>query len=523
MKLNPDGFLAGLNRRYSEGIFSLNLLGSVHTFVARPSLVTHLMSLPESIASSEWMQMRLMYTNFGFRKGDSEELARKTYELYHALSSTPSLDKMTKTTIKTLNHNIADWVTFNSQPADQTEWEQVAEADVVEDAQGDNVVEADLRELTRSFVARVATPSVFGTDFCDNFPDFAQYIWILDQHFVLLASGLPAWVPYRPLQLGRAAKRKLLAYLEEYHTELEKVANGEDPDPKWENLDNVSSFMKARLELFRKEGASIRVRAALDLGFLWAMNANSAPLVFWMLYEINRDPVLLEQIRDEIVPYMDVVQPKNDFGLAVWMAPELRHVDIDGLMEKCPLLKASYLETLRLYTGSYAIKWMKEDAVLGKHSNAEGGGYLLKKGTFAHASHELHQLDPVAYPDPHEWQPSRHIKESTDEKGNRTLTAEIGTLRPFGMYSMLRRASSPWHLADAMTGGGSHMCKGRAFAARELIVFTAAILSMYDVQPVAGQKWGNRKSVKATSTKHPAKPVKAWIRRREVRQEKTGL
>lgn len=63
------------------------------------------------------------------------------------------------------------------------------------------------------------------------------------------------------------------------------------------------------------------------------------------------------------------------------------------------------------------------------------------------------------------------------------------------------------------------MCKGRAFAARELMVFTAAILSLYDIQPPTGHKWGNQKPVKATSTKRPSRPVKAWVRRREVREE----
>ena len=57
-----------------------------------------------------------------------------------------------------------------------------------------------------------------------------------------------------------------------------------------------------------------------------------APMVAWLLYEINRDPVLLEQIREEIAPFMNVVQPKNDFGLAVWMAPEMRKVDVEGLV-----------------------------------------------------------------------------------------------------------------------------------------------------------------------------------------------
>ena len=224
----------------------------------------------------------------------------------------------------------------------------------------------------------------------------------------------------------------MLGYLEEYHDAREKDTMGEDPGAKWENLEDVSDYMQDRLEVFRREGASIRYRATLDLAMLWAMNANSSPLVFWLLYEINRDRVLLENIREEIAPYMEVVQPKNEFGLAVWMAPDIRKVDVDGLMEKCPLLKASYVETLRLYTSSYSIKWMATDAVLGKSSDPNGN-FVLEKGSYAHASHEMHQLDERYYPDPHEWQPARHIKETVDEKGHKTQSVDLGTIRPYGM------------------------------------------------------------------------------------------
>ncbi|KAH8174965.1 cytochrome p450 domain-containing protein [Sarocladium implicatum] len=493
-----DGFLSRLHKRYSEGVFTLKLFGSTHNFVAHPSLVTPLMNQPEEVASTDWVVWRITRHVFGARKGDSRETVRKTEGLYHVLSSTKSLAQMTDGTISTLRRNLADWVTFNSQPADQMDWEQVAEADVVQDSQGENVVEVDLMELTRTFVARMATPSVFGSDFDNNFPDFPQLVWLLDKHFALLAANIPGWVPWRPLQLARAARRKLLSYMEEFHEAREKDANGEDPGARWENLEDVSDYMKDRGEVMREDGASIRLRANIDLAMLWAMNANSSPLVFWMLYEINRDRTLLEKICEEIAPYMDVVQPKNEFGLAVWMAPDLRTVDVEGLMEKCPLLKASYVETLRLYTSSYSIKWMAQDTVLGKSSDPNGS-FVLEKGTYAHASHELHQLDERCYPDPHEWQPARHVKETVDKNGHKTVSVDLGTIRPYG--------------------GGHSMCKGRAYAARELIVITAALLSTYDIEPAGGKAWGNLKTVKATSTKHPAKTVKAWIRRREIRQE----
>lgn len=131
--------------------------------------------------------------------------------------------------------------------------------------------------------------------------------------------------------------------------------------------------------------------------------------------------------------------------------------------------------------GSYVIKWMKEDVVLGKYFNVEGGGYLFKKGIFVYVLYELYQFDFVVYLDFYEWQFLRYIKESIDEKGNWMLIVEIGILCLFGMYLMFCCVLSLWYLVDVMIGGGSYMCKGRVFVVREFMVFMVVILFMYDV------------------------------------------
>lgn len=40
-----------------------------------------------------------------------------------------------------------------------------------------------------------------------------------------------------------------------------------------------------------------------------------------------------------------------------------------------------------------------------------------------------------------------------------------------------------------VAGGGHSMCKGRAFAQKEALVFTAAFISMWDMEPVGGGAW----------------------------------
>ena len=435
MVWDVDGFLCRLRDHYPKGVFSLWLMGQTHTIVHKPQLSTQLMNKPHSVANEEWISEHLMVSNFGYRESDKPafwNIFSEIHGLYSYLLAEEPLRKLVNTTAQTLKTSIADFVTFNSSPADQTDWERLANTDVVQNSSGETCVEADLMELTKNFVGSTANPSLMGTDFANNFPDFPSLIWDFDAAFVMMAMKLPFWTPYPPFQRARAAKHKILTYLDEFHEALEKHLNGEEPNLKWQDLENVSELIIERVKLARKHDIPVRMRSANDCGLTWAMNANSSPLVGWMVFEIFRDPILLEQIREEILPYVEAVQPKNEFGLGVWMPPRLTKLDVDGLVNHCPLLKSAYVETLRLYTGVWSIKWLEQDTTLGGRSD---DAYLLTKGTYAHATQEVHQLDPTYFPNPHEWHGARHVKESAGEDGKIVRKSDLGTIRPYGMLT----------------------------------------------------------------------------------------
>jgi hypothetical protein len=64
------------------------------------------------------------------------------------------------------------------------------------------------------------------------------------------------------------------------------------------------------------------------------------------------------------------------------------------------------------------------------------------------------------------------------------------------------------------------MCKGRAYAFRELMLYSAVIISMYEIQPAGGKgEWPTFKTVKQAATKHPAGKCRVWIKRRELPME----
>lgn len=514
-----EWFLKHLRSLYPEGIFSIRIFGSLHSFILNPEMTGSFLNKPKSASNNDFLSSALLHKNFGLSKSDTAAYMEHTEEIVKVVSgmlTESGLKNLMDPTVYHIKRNIADLVTFNSSPADQADWEVAAGAEVFENSKGESFVQVDLMELVRNFVAKTANPSLFGTNFVDNFPDAWQHIWKFDAAFVQM-SYLPSWLPLPSIGMARAAARKFRAYTYEYHEAIEKYMDGEDPGIKWQDLDNISTMQKERVAIFRRANLSIPARAGADLAFAWAMNANANPLIAWMLWEISRDVVLVEEIREEIAPYVRVTQPRNEFGAAVWVAPELEHVDIDGLITKCPLLKGSYLEALRLYTGSWAMKRTFKDVVVGERGKDQT--YLLKQGSYVHVPQDLHQMDPDYFPDPREFQPQRHIRETKDEKGHVVRTADMGTMKPYSTLPMC--VVNFESLLTRHVGGGPNMCKGRAFALRELMLYTAVILSFYEIEAPEGLGWMMPKTEKRAATRHPLKPLTVWVKRREIAETKT--
>lgn len=528
LAFNRVSYLESLRDRFPEGIFSLWMMGKRHYFIHKPSLGTSFLNMQRPLAEDQKLANHLLASTFGFRKEELDlysTMLPDAHAQYKFLLGEPGLGETVQTTLKGLEASITDFVTFNSYPSDQMDWERLADLDVIEngDGQGGNFVEADLMELVRNFVAKTASPALFGTDFVENFPDIWQFLWVFDRAFLLLAAGVPAWVPWPRLQSAKLARRKILAYTEEFGEALEKHLNGEDPGARWQDLDNVSRLVKGRAEQFSKHGLSLQSRASCDLALAWATNANSNPLITWMLFELCRDVVLLEEVREEIAPYVKAVQPKNEFGQAVWVPAKLESVDIEGLISKCPLFKSSYIETLRVYAGMWSFKKIHEDTVLHDRGSGESRSYVLEKGSYAHVVQETHQFDPKYFPFPKEWQADRHIKESVDEDGKKTRSADLGTIRPFGKLCCATWAHYTWEKTNfdcpKQIGGGSKMCKGRHFALREMLLYVAVIITFYDIQSPKGEPWKVPQTVKPLATRLPKKPLRVWIKRRELSPE----
>jgi hypothetical protein len=423
MAINADGFLKTLRSRYQNGIFALNFGGTRHNMMFTPGLATALLNQKSSHADAEEVGLSFMKKVFGFPANEMHKYDTALPELsacYKYVMQEPYLGEMVNQTAQKTKQNVGNLVTFMQSPVDQMPWEKTSKIQLFGE-EGD-VVEASLLPLVRDFCAFNAMPSIMGSDLLENFPDLFEDVWKLDRGFLLLAAGLPRWTPFPTVTRAHLARHRNLEALEIFHEQLDKHLKGENTSSKWSSLDDVGALVKARAAVYQKHNFSMRARAASEHAIVWAANANSNTLVFWMINRIYSDRTLLAMLREEISPYVEITQTKNDLPIAE--LPRISNLDVEGLCTKCPLLKSCYVECLRLDSASWSFKEVKQDFVL--QSREKGSQpWLLKKGDFAHAAHDLHNTDPNYFDNPMVWKADRHIKEGT---------ADMGSIRPYGTY-----------------------------------------------------------------------------------------
>jgi len=122
---------------------------------------------------------------------------------------------------------------------------------------------------------------------------------------------------------------------------------------------------------------------------------------------------------------------------------------------------------------------------------AQPRSYNFRKGDIVAVPHGAHQIDPRYFADPDKFDPYRFI---VTDPGTGKASVDTHTTRPFG--------------------GGASMCKGRIFAEREIAAFTAAILSLWDIEPVSQKGWTIPDHKAASAIYLPAQDVRVRLKHR---------
>ena len=191
---------------------------------------------------------------------------------------------------------------------------------------------------------------------------------------------------------------------------------------------------------------------------LWALVINANLLVYWQLLHILATPGLADRLRTEIAPYARISKPTSIGSISE--APKLV-LSPEGLSGKCPLLKSTYFEALRLSAQPWSVRQLASDVVIaGDKTAPDPASYILRKGEYVTVPHGLHMRDPKYFQAPEKFDPDRFVVGN----GNNSLSTDIGTIRPYG--------------------GGTSMCKGRVFAEKECLALIAGVLVFWDIGPV---------------------------------------
>ncbi|KAK8098128.1 uncharacterized protein PG998_013614 [Apiospora kogelbergensis] len=329
----------------------------------------------------------------------------------------------------------------------------------------------------------IPTTSFFGERLFIEYPEIVRDFWEFEPLFLDLLFGVPRFVNSEPYIAQQKVVDGITKWIEAVDRDMgDKTPNPDLPDQDWEPLWG-SRFVRAREALWQRLGMSVGGRASMELGLLFALNANAVPATGWMLMHI------LDPSRPDILPrVMEEIQEAVDVATASGNAE--MDFDVATLLTQ-PLLQSMFQEVLRLYVDVLITRGVHQDMRLPTEDS--NNTLLVKKGTIAIAPSYINHHDPTAYAGAPvgEYDPERFLvsagSESAHDSGEENFFKEKSSSKA--------RSSKPYAFSAGSAGakmipfgGGRTMCPGRVFAKREVFCSLALVLLNFDISPLAGPK-----------------------------------
>lgn len=467
-----------------ESVFGIYLRGEAHDTVISPSMIKSIMSSPD--ASSGAVLDQALQNVFGdrslvrtLRSNRNQEISDDVLSL---IDREPYVTEHSEAITRFLKRNIASLVTFCRSPVDQTPWERDSQVELLDNDQ--TVCLVDLYGLVRGFVGQNMTQLLMGESFVESFQGFLSQVWTLDDNFVPMFVGIPRSVPTPGVSSGYAARDNLLHIMSVFYRAFSAWDDGIDPGIELRDLEDVSELVKQRMRTFRKLELSPGASAAGHLSLYWDLLGHSSKMTFWNIAHIFADSELLKEIKKEIAPYVKATRlTRQQTGFPFDEPPKL-DIDMEKMLQSCPLLKACYYESIRLHSAGISFRKLESDMTLTESTEdaVEPRKYKLNKGEKVIMPHGVYQNDPYRFSNPDQFDPLRFI---ATETGNSHKEVNAEALGP---------------IADGLYGS-----KHNAFTERVILGFTAAIVSMWDFKSPEGKSItvpGNKMSWGAFSPAH---------------------
>lgn len=265
----------------------------------------------------------------------------------------------------------------------------------------------------------------------------------------------------------------------------------------------ASTFVQVRHRIHTMHGLAQSDIDQFELGISFALVANSAAAMFWVIYYAYSLPEWLKELRNEILSLRSIRQQLESRTKSEAVENSANStspigVNVAEVAENCILLTSFINEILRVQSTSASARVVMEDTSL-------DGRYLLKKDSFVLSPSAVMHKDENAWgPTAGSFDPRRFISQQQD---NLKSSDEQGKRR--------RQHRAPL-AAHRTWGGGVNHCPGQHFATHEFISVLVVMILRYDAVPCSGS-WDFPKTVGhlAASITQPVKDVKVVIAKRK--------
>jgi hypothetical protein len=154
---------------------------------------------------------------------------------------------MLKPTNKYLEQNIPQMISFLDTEVDLQPWERWSGHRYI----SENEVEIELFSLMRDMLGCASVPGLFGRGLLEKYPRLLQDVYEMDMGMMYFLIGLPAWTPWPDVFKAHMARRRLWEAMDDQQRALDKLADGEEIDYSWGDLEDVSDFIKDRHKVFK--------------------------------------------------------------------------------------------------------------------------------------------------------------------------------------------------------------------------------------------------------------------------------
>ncbi|KAH8886632.1 cytochrome P450 [Thozetella sp. PMI_491] len=366
----------------------------------------------------------------------------------------------------------------------------------------------DLCAFVEKHVLEGATRALYGPHLLELNPSLADDFWDFNSRVKSMFMGVPKWMNPSAVR----ARDKMTANVRRWQRFAAKECDiNEIPDDvEWEPYYG-SKFTRVRQQLLTKRNImDERARAAENLAFIWATNANSVPAACWFLLETLHDPSLSKRV--QII--LDEARIKSMAGSNTTFEFDITKLTSDTL------LQSIFAEILRLRVAALVVRepttadfslpggWhIKPHETVSMSTRTE----LMDPGIWnAGDVNDPHPLDQfwaerfIVYPDDPSSGPLKEPKHRVKSRINGSTPTK----------------SEPFFSLDGCTwswvpfGGGRQLCPGRHFAKREILLTAAIFLTAFEIELLTDTLPMPNKGFYGFGTLPPDGKVPCRIRRR---------